>query len=91
MPEPLVLRIADGAHSAVNPRAVGERLGADLREESARLLARGLTQRAIAGRMGLSERTVAGHIARLRELYDAQTLFQPGRRMRGARTGESGG
>jgi uncharacterized protein YciI len=41
--------------------------------------------------MGLSERTVAGHIDRLRELYDAETLFQLGRQMRGARTGESGG
>ncbi|WP_316522423.1 LuxR C-terminal-related transcriptional regulator [Kitasatospora brasiliensis] len=56
-----------------------------------RLLARGLTQRAIASRMGLSERTVAGHIARLRELYDAETLFQLGWRMRGTRTGESDG
>ncbi|MFG3225136.1 LuxR C-terminal-related transcriptional regulator [Kitasatospora sp. NPDC048194] len=61
------------------------------REQVGRLLARGLTQRAIASRMGLSERTVAGHIARLRESYDAETLFQLGWRMRGARTGESGG
>lgn len=44
-----------------------------------------------ADRTGLSERTVAGHIARLRELYDAETLFRSGRRMRGSRTGESGG
>ncbi|MFF2075218.1 LuxR family transcriptional regulator [Kitasatospora sp. NPDC058162] len=60
-------------------------------EQVGRLLARGLTQRAIATRMGLSERTVAGHIARLREVYDAETLFQLGWQMRGARTGESGG
>ncbi|MFE4975397.1 LuxR family transcriptional regulator [Kitasatospora sp. NPDC056651] len=60
-------------------------------EQVGRLLARGLTQRAIAGRMGLSERTVAGHIARLREVYDAETLFQLGWRMRGSRTGEPGG
>ncbi|MFF3074084.1 hypothetical protein [Kitasatospora sp. NPDC057936] len=59
--------------------------------DGGRLLAQGLTQRAIAGRMGSSERTVAGHIARLRELYDAETLFQLGRQMRGSRTGESGG
>ncbi|MFJ9839132.1 LuxR C-terminal-related transcriptional regulator [Kitasatospora sp. NPDC101155] len=57
----------------------------DPREQVGRLLARGLTQRAIATRLGLSERTVAGHIARLRELYDAETLFQLGWRMRGAR------
>ncbi|MBO1414394.1 helix-turn-helix domain-containing protein [Streptomyces sp. FH025] len=50
-----------------------------------RLLAQGLTQRAIASRLGLSERTVAGHIARLRELHDAETLFQLGWQMRGAR------
>ncbi|MFJ3214906.1 helix-turn-helix domain-containing protein [Kitasatospora sp. NPDC086801] len=48
-----------------------------------RLLARGLTQRTVATRLGLSERTVAGHIARLRELYDAETLFQLGWQMRG--------
>ncbi|MFJ9772770.1 hypothetical protein ACIRVF_16270 [Kitasatospora sp. NPDC101157] len=37
------------------------------------------------------ERTVAGHIARLRELYEAEALFQPGRQVRGARAGEPGG
>ncbi|MFJ2779150.1 LuxR C-terminal-related transcriptional regulator [Kitasatospora sp. NPDC087315] len=60
-------------------------------EQVGRLLSQGLTQRAIASRLGLSERTVAGHISRLRELYDAQTLFQLGWQMRGARTGESDG
>ncbi|MFF2141140.1 LuxR C-terminal-related transcriptional regulator [Kitasatospora sp. NPDC058190] len=54
-------------------------------EQVGRLLAQGLTQRAIATRLGLSERTVAGHIARLRERYDAETLFQLGWQMRGAR------
>ncbi|MGW2249373.1 LuxR C-terminal-related transcriptional regulator [Kitasatospora sp. NPDC001660] len=65
--------------------------GPTVHEQVGRLLANGLTQRAIASRMGLSERTVAGHIARLRELYDAETLFQLGWQMRGSRTGESGG
>ncbi|MEV7022975.1 LuxR C-terminal-related transcriptional regulator [Kitasatospora sp. NPDC093558] len=65
--------------------------GSTVHEQVGRLLANGLTQRAIASRMGLSERTVAGHIARLRELYDAETLFQLGWQMRGSRTGESGG
>ncbi|BFV57973.1 hypothetical protein KCMC57_up30770 [Kitasatospora sp. CMC57] len=50
-----------------------------------RMLAGGLTQRAVATRLGLSERTVAGHIARLRGQYRAQTLFQLGWRMRGVR------
>ncbi|WP_316522421.1 LuxR family transcriptional regulator [Kitasatospora brasiliensis] len=54
-------------------------------EQVSRLLARGLTQRAIATRLGLGERTVAGHIARLREQYDAETLFQLGWQMRGDR------
>ncbi|MGW4380543.1 helix-turn-helix domain-containing protein [Kitasatospora sp. NPDC004531] len=49
----------------------------------ARLLAQGLTQRAVAARLGLSERTVAGHISRLREQYGADTLFQLGWLMRG--------
>ncbi|MGW4645356.1 LuxR C-terminal-related transcriptional regulator [Kitasatospora sp. NPDC004289] len=53
-------------------------------EQVGRLLAQGLSQRAVASRLGLSERTVAGHIARLRELYDADTLFQLGWQMRGA-------
>ncbi|MFF2747947.1 hypothetical protein ACFVVA_20670 [Kitasatospora sp. NPDC058048] len=146
-----VPQLVDGSDSAMDPRAVGERIGGDLRRTGTRLLAeadripeqlreptrahdavprrsepgggvrrprgmagirypvsqlvkdhphealgaqpvaRGLTQRAIAGRMGLGERTVAGHIARLRELFDAETLFQWGRRRRGSRTGESGG
>ncbi|MFI6848605.1 LuxR family transcriptional regulator [Kitasatospora sp. NPDC050467] len=58
-------------------------------DQVGRLLSQGLTQRVIAGRLGLSERTVAGHIARLRELYDAETLFQLGWQIRGARTRES--
>ncbi|MFF7994123.1 helix-turn-helix domain-containing protein [Kitasatospora xanthocidica] len=69
----------------VVPGSVADRIGTDLRGTGARLLARGLTQRAIATRMGLSERTVAGHIARLRGQYDAETLFQLGWQMRGAR------
>ncbi|MFD7448207.1 LuxR C-terminal-related transcriptional regulator [Kitasatospora sp. NPDC059827] len=52
-----------------------------------RLLARGLTQRAVATRLGLSERTVAAHIARLRERYGAQTLFHLGWHLRGERHG----
>ncbi|MFJ6379791.1 LuxR C-terminal-related transcriptional regulator [Kitasatospora sp. NPDC092039] len=58
-------------------RTVPDRVG--------RLLARGLTQRAVATRLGLSERTVAAHISRLRDRYGAQTLFQLGWLMRGAR------
>ncbi|MFC8716810.1 LuxR C-terminal-related transcriptional regulator [Kitasatospora sp. NPDC057198] len=46
------------------------------------LLAAGLTQKAVASRLALSERTVAAHIARLRERYDAETLFQLGWLMR---------
>ncbi|WP_035847337.1 helix-turn-helix domain-containing protein [Kitasatospora azatica] len=49
-----------------------------------RMLSQGLTQRTVATRLGLSERTVAGHISRLRELYDAATLFQLGWLMRAA-------
>ncbi|MGW4380547.1 LuxR C-terminal-related transcriptional regulator [Kitasatospora sp. NPDC004531] len=51
-------------------------------EQVGRLLAQGLTQRCIASRLSLSERTVAGHISRLRELHDAETLFQLGWQMR---------
>ncbi|MFG2694661.1 helix-turn-helix domain-containing protein [Kitasatospora sp. NPDC048407] len=52
-------------------------------DRTARLLAQGLTQRAIATRLGLSERTVAGHISRLRDQHGADTLFQLGWLMRG--------
>ncbi|MFF7994122.1 LuxR C-terminal-related transcriptional regulator [Kitasatospora xanthocidica] len=72
---------ADTAEAAVlgqvPTRTVPDRVG--------RLLARGLTQRAVATRLGLSERTVAAHIARLRDRHGAQTLFQLGWLMRGAR------
>lgn len=56
-------------------------------ERVGRLLANGLTQRAVATRLGLSERTVAAHISRLRERYGAQTLFQLGWLMRGGHGG----
>ncbi len=68
-----------GAQESAEQQPVHEKVG--------RMLADGLTQRAIASRLGLSERTVAGHISRLRELYDAETLFQLGWQMRGARPG----
>ncbi|WP_395295229.1 LuxR C-terminal-related transcriptional regulator [Kitasatospora hibisci] len=55
-----------------------------------RLLARGLTQRAVATRLGLSERTVAAHISRLRDRHGAQTLFQLGWLMRGEQDGDAG-
>ncbi|MFB7615724.1 LuxR C-terminal-related transcriptional regulator [Kitasatospora sp. NPDC056181] len=55
----------------------------DTPDRVGRLLARGLTQRAVATRLGLSERTVAAHISRLRDRYGAQTLFQLGWLMRG--------
>ncbi|WP_441251326.1 LuxR C-terminal-related transcriptional regulator [Kitasatospora sp. McL0602] len=58
--------------------------GSPVHEQVGRLLTQGLTQRTIASRLGLSERTVAGHISRLRELHDAETLFQLGWQMRGA-------
>ncbi|MFH8380107.1 hypothetical protein ACH4E7_04080 [Kitasatospora sp. NPDC018058] len=36
----LFLHIADGVYTAVNPRAVGERIGAEPREKGARLIGR---------------------------------------------------
>ncbi|MFE4358349.1 LuxR C-terminal-related transcriptional regulator [Kitasatospora sp. NPDC056800] len=48
-----------------------------------RLLARGLTQRAVATRLGVSERTVAAHISRLRDRYGAHSLFHLGWQLRG--------
>ncbi|MFB7472814.1 LuxR family transcriptional regulator [Kitasatospora sp. NPDC056184] len=65
--------------SADGPHPVADRIG--------RLLARGFTQRAVAARIGLSERSVAGHIAGLRERHGARTLFQLGWLMRGDHDG----
>ncbi len=61
-----------------------EAAGADtVQARVARLLATGLTQHAVAGRLGLSERTVAAHLARLRQEHEAETSFQLGWLMRG--------
>lgn len=70
-----------------------DKAGLPVHAQVGRLLAQGLTQRAVAGRLGLSERTVAGHISRLREVYDAETLYQLGWLMRvadGSASGEPG-
>jgi hypothetical protein len=67
-----------------NTATVPEQVGLPVHIQVGRLLAQGLTQRMIASRLGLSDRTVAGHISRLRELYDAETLFQLGWLMRAA-------
>ncbi|MFJ6774520.1 LuxR C-terminal-related transcriptional regulator [Kitasatospora sp. NPDC091257] len=72
---------ADTAEAA----ALGQATARTIPDRVGRLLARGLTQRAVATRLGLSERTVAAHISRLRDRYGAQTLFQLGWLMRGAR------
>ncbi|MFJ4185960.1 LuxR C-terminal-related transcriptional regulator [Kitasatospora sp. NPDC089509] len=73
---------ADTAEAAA---ALGQGPARTVPDRVGRLLARGLTQRAVATRLGLSERTVAAHISRLRDRYGAQTLFQLGWLMRGAR------
>ncbi|MFD7732598.1 hypothetical protein ACFV6F_19685 [Kitasatospora phosalacinea] len=64
---------------------MGEELPESMRKVG-ELPAAGPTRKATASPQGPSERTVARHIARLRERYDAETLFQLGRLMReGAR------
>ena len=54
------------------------------------LMSQGLTQQGVARRLGLSERTVAGHLARLRNRYGARTLFQLGWLMRTAQVQPAG-
>lgn len=49
-----------------------------LRENILRMMLEGIGHRVIARNLGLSERTLARHIAELREEYDAETLFQLG-------------
>ncbi|MFJ5883196.1 LuxR C-terminal-related transcriptional regulator [Kitasatospora cineracea] len=69
--------VVDWHAAAGRPRPTG------VPPELTGLLAAGLTQKAIASRLSLSERTVAAHLARLREHHDAETLFQLGWLMRG--------
>ncbi|MFJ5922623.1 LuxR C-terminal-related transcriptional regulator [Kitasatospora sp. NPDC092948] len=69
------------------PSLDGRALTRSVTHRVGRMLAQGLTQRAVATRLGLSERTVAGHISRLREQHNAQTLFQLGWLMRGGGRG----
>lgn len=49
-----------------------------LRENILRMMLQGVGHRVIARNLGLSERTLARHIADLREEYAAETLFQLG-------------
>ncbi|GAA1225805.1 hypothetical protein GCM10009665_15380 [Kitasatospora nipponensis] len=52
-----------------------------LRGRIIQMLIQGVGHRVIARSLGLSERTLARHIAELREEYDSETLFQLGWRM----------
>ncbi|GAA5004817.1 helix-turn-helix domain-containing protein [Kitasatospora paranensis] len=56
------------------PRAVVS----SMRRQIIRLMLQGVGHRTIARRLGLSERTLARHIAELREEYEVETLFQLG-------------
>ncbi|MFF1870390.1 hypothetical protein [Streptomyces sp. CB03911] len=49
-----------------------------LRRNIVRMMLQGVGHRVIARNLGLSERTLARHIAELREEFDAETLFQLG-------------
>ncbi|AXI78443.1 helix-turn-helix domain-containing protein [Peterkaempfera bronchialis] len=49
-----------------------------LRQQILRFMAQGVGHRVIARRLGLSERTLARHIAEMREEYGVETLFQLG-------------
>ncbi|WP_156178896.1 LuxR C-terminal-related transcriptional regulator [Saccharothrix sp. ST-888] len=52
-----------------------------LRTEILRMMIQGVGHRVIARSLGISERTLARHIADVREEYEAETLFQLGWRM----------
>ncbi|MFB7662626.1 hypothetical protein ACFC1R_01585 [Kitasatospora sp. NPDC056138] len=52
-----------------------------LRSNIIRMMLQGVGHRVIARSLGLSERTLARHIAELREEHDAETLFQLGWKM----------
>lgn len=52
-----------------------------LRQQILRLMVQGVGHRIIARRLGLSERTLARHIAEIREDFGAETLFQLGWRV----------
>ncbi|MDH6138048.1 MULTISPECIES: helix-turn-helix domain-containing protein [Kitasatospora] len=52
-----------------------------LRVNILRMMTQGIGHRVIARNLGISERTLARHIAEFREEYDSETLFQLGWRM----------
>lgn len=52
-----------------------------LRTKILRMMIQGVGHRVIARSLGISERTLARHIAEFREEYDSETLFQLGWRM----------
>ncbi|WP_285734051.1 hypothetical protein [Kitasatospora phosalacinea] len=49
-----------------------------MRKQIVRMMLEGIAHRTIARRIGLSERTLARHIAEMREEYGVETLFQLG-------------
>ncbi|MFB7947728.1 helix-turn-helix domain-containing protein [Kitasatospora phosalacinea] len=49
-----------------------------MRRQIVRMMLEGIAHRTIARRLGLSERTLARHIAEMREEYGVETLFQLG-------------
>jgi FixJ family two-component response regulator len=52
-----------------------------MRSNILRMMTQGVGHRVIARNLGISERTVARHIADFREEYGSETLFQLGWRM----------
>jgi DNA-binding NarL/FixJ family response regulator len=59
-------------------RAVPQHVVSRLRQTIIDLLLKGTNHRVIARRLGISERTLARHIAEMREEYNVDSLFQLG-------------
>ncbi|MGW2866653.1 helix-turn-helix domain-containing protein [Kitasatospora xanthocidica] len=59
-------------------RAVPQQVVSRLRQTIIDLLLAGINHRVIARRLGISERTLARHIAEMREDYNVESLFQLG-------------
>lgn len=71
-------------------REIPPQVVSSMRQQIIRMMLQGIGHRTIARRLGLSERTLARHIAEMREEYGVDTLFQLGWKLAQLEAGAGG-